>query len=145
VNIYSYTGNDLPTGATVKQAVGSWEYQSCYRCVIAKLGSNMGSLTGHSDSIDSRTLSPRVWVDGQMTIEKCVNKCFQGGFMYAGLEYANVCPLYSSRFAYYVLNPLRRNAVRRQVSSRLKTKISYQTAQTPSAAPPRHHRMDAAW
>ncbi|CAG8662879.1 43_t:CDS:10, partial [Acaulospora colombiana] len=26
----------------------------------------------------------------QMTINKCVNKCFEGGYKYAGLEYANV-------------------------------------------------------
>ncbi|PVF97904.1 WSC-domain-containing protein [Serendipita vermifera] len=74
INIYTYAGNDLPSGSTIKEAVGAWEYQDCY-----------------SDSIDIRTLSPRVWVDGSMTVEKCVNKCFEGGFMYAGLEYANEC------------------------------------------------------
>ncbi|PVF98750.1 WSC-domain-containing protein [Serendipita vermifera] len=76
INIYEYAGNDIPdvTTPTAVQNVGAWSYQNCY-----------------TDSIDSRTLSPRVWVEGQMTVDKCVAKCFEGGYKYAGLEYANEC------------------------------------------------------
>ncbi|KAK7042275.1 putative fungistatic metabolite [Favolaschia claudopus] len=38
-----------------------------------------------------RALSGNSWIDGGMTIEKCVNLCDSTGFKYAGLEYANEC------------------------------------------------------
>ncbi|KAG8830917.1 hypothetical protein FRC17_004067 [Serendipita sp. 399] len=45
----------------------------------------------YSDSVADRALPVRVYVDGPMTIGKCAAKCLEGGFFYAGLEYADEC------------------------------------------------------
>ncbi|PVF98808.1 WSC-domain-containing protein [Serendipita vermifera] len=63
------------TGASkIIQNSGAWSFQSCY-----------------SDSTSDRTLSTQVGVEGDMTVDKCVNKCSEGGFKYAGVKYANEC------------------------------------------------------
>ncbi|KAG9053430.1 WSC domain-containing protein 2 [Serendipita sp. 407] len=48
-----------------------------------------------SDSVGDRALPTQVFVDGDMTIEKCTAKCLAQGFHYAGLEYAYVCVIYA--------------------------------------------------
>ncbi|KAG8813333.1 hypothetical protein FRC19_002474, partial [Serendipita sp. 401] len=50
---------------------GDWSSQGCY-----------------TDSVGDRALPTQVFVDGDMTIEKCTAKCLAQGFHYAGLEYA---------------------------------------------------------
>ena len=48
-------------------------------------------LTNGSDSVDHRELPTQVYVHGDMTVEKCVSKCQERGFEYAGVEYADEC------------------------------------------------------
>jgi hypothetical protein len=46
------------------------------------------SLWGPSDSVQARTLTTGVGVNGDVTIEKCTEACFNAGMRLAGAEFA---------------------------------------------------------
>ena len=68
LSVYEYTG-----GLSSPEITG-WTSQGCY-----------------TDSVDHRALPKQVYVDGDMTIEKCTDKCFSKGFIFAGVEFGREC------------------------------------------------------
>ncbi|KAG8795161.1 hypothetical protein FRC16_010202 [Serendipita sp. 398] len=66
--------NSVPTVTAGVISYGDWSGQGCY-----------------TDSVGDRALPTQVFVDGDMTIEKCTAKCLAQGFPYAGVEYAHEC------------------------------------------------------
>ncbi|KAG8775809.1 hypothetical protein FRC15_000307, partial [Serendipita sp. 397] len=64
--------NSVPTVTAGVVSYGDWSGQGCY-----------------TDSVGDRALPTQVFVDGDMTIEKCTAKCLAQGFPYAGVEYAH--------------------------------------------------------
>ncbi|KAK6500404.1 hypothetical protein TWF481_010748 [Arthrobotrys musiformis] len=68
-----YPSGGIPTSPpTVKESVGTFSNIGCY-----------------TDSSSKRVLNGGSWVDGAMTVEKCVAKA--QGFKYAGVEYQTEC------------------------------------------------------
>ncbi|KAJ8495990.1 hypothetical protein ONZ45_g12635 [Pleurotus djamor] len=70
INIYKGNG----PGASSPPVVAGWQYEGCY-----------------ADSVGDRSLPTQMSLSGGATIEKCVAACDNGGFSFAGLEYADEC------------------------------------------------------
>ena len=57
-----------------RDKIGDWESRGCY-----------------TDQPHERTLTYQFFADGGLTIEKCTQICYDGGFEYAGVERASEC------------------------------------------------------
>jgi hypothetical protein len=78
------TASAAPAARTEQATIGACTYIGCYSDVRAALSSNQPNLT---------TLSYWQSQLNQSTItqELCVNTCYRGSFLYAGLEFGNQC------------------------------------------------------
>lgn len=70
--LYHHSSGTLYTPS--RERIGDWESRGCY-----------------TDSPHARTLPYQFFTDGGMTIEKCTQICYEGGFEYAGTERASEC------------------------------------------------------
>lgn len=55
-----------------------------------------------SDNPGARSLTGSAFTDTEkMTVESCVNFCAQGGFIFAGLEFSQVCVILFGRQTFF--------------------------------------------
>ncbi|KAI0791235.1 copper radical oxidase [Abortiporus biennis] len=69
-----WSGQQPPPPPQTVPSVGLWESLGCY-----------------SDTAPTRTLANRVFPDGNFSAETCTNTCFNLGFGFAGMEFAQEC------------------------------------------------------
>jgi hypothetical protein len=60
--------------ASVVQSYKTWSYANCYE-----------------DSINDRKIPNPGWVSGPMTVEGCLEACYNDGYTVAGLEWSQEC------------------------------------------------------
>ncbi|KAG8834126.1 hypothetical protein FRB91_010530 [Serendipita sp. 411] len=73
LNVYKYTGSDLPVAPSVLESYNNYNSQGCY-----------------TDAVVSRVLTPQS-VSDSMTVETCIDACSAASYSVAGLEYGNEC------------------------------------------------------
>ncbi|KAI6128107.1 copper radical oxidase-like protein [Pisolithus croceorrhizus] len=73
LNVY-WSGTQPPSPPIIVPGVGNWRSLGCY-----------------NDSTITRALANGMRVTGQVTVESCTTACQDGGYQYAGVEYANEC------------------------------------------------------
>ncbi|KAG9055491.1 hypothetical protein FS842_002072 [Serendipita sp. 407] len=73
LNLYKYTGTNLPAAPTVLASYNNWYSKGCY-----------------TDSVVNRALTVQSFKDS-MTVEMCIDACANAGHIVAGLEFGTEC------------------------------------------------------
>ncbi|KAG8798109.1 hypothetical protein FRC18_008753, partial [Serendipita sp. 400] len=73
LNLYKYTGINLPAAPTVLASYNNWYSKGCY-----------------TDSVINRALTVQSFKDS-MTVEMCIDACANAGHIVAGLEFGTEC------------------------------------------------------
>ncbi|KAH7886764.1 copper radical oxidase-like protein [Phlebopus sp. FC_14] len=73
LNVY-WSGGQAPPGAITVPTVGNWTSLGCY-----------------NDTIGARALAYGVAVSGGVSAETCTTACYNAGYPFAGMEYADEC------------------------------------------------------
>ena len=61
------------------------------RALGSRATTGWNALGCYTDNVTARTLSNAVNMNGANSIEACTTACYNAGFPYAGVEYANEC------------------------------------------------------